>query len=225
MKNKAQNAVIAGAVALAIAETMFLHGTSGEMRPKAQASPRAGVVSQIEKSIQPAIVKASNKTETTGMSIETETKSADPVVESAEIPQPIVVQANDTWISADQQAICIEAGNKYGITPELLMAIIETESSGQQYAHNGRCIGLMQIDQYYHTGRMQRLGFVNLWDEKANIYTGADLLSELLEKYEDTGIALMAYNGVSNAASRTTLTEYAEKILNRAEELERIHGK
>lgn len=170
-------------------------------------------------------MKAVNKADTAGTSLKTETKSTESAADATEIQQTIETQANDTWISSDQQAICIEAGNKYGISPELLMVIVETESSGQQYAQNGPCIGLMQINQYYHTGRMYRLGFVNLWDERANIYTGADLLRELLDKYGDTGTALMAYNGVRDASNRTSLTEYAEKILLRTEELERIHGK
>lgn len=151
---------------------------------------------------------------------QTTVTSTEPQIEEPSTPDP-----NDTWIPEDEQEYCRQAGETFGISPELLMAIIESESSGQQYAKNGNCIGLMQINQYYHTGRMYRLGFVNLWDERANIYTGADLLRELLDKYGDTGTALMAYNGVRDASNRTSLTEYAEKILLRTEELERIHGK
>ena len=143
--------------------------------------------------------------------------STEPQIEEPSTPDP-----NDTWIPEDEQEYCRQAGETFGISPELLMAIIESESSGQQYAQNGNCIGLMQVDQRYHTGRMQRLGFSNLWDKQANIYTGASLLADLMEKYGDTGYALMAYNGTSNVQSRTSLTRYASKILDRSDELQSI---
>lgn len=139
---------------------------------------------------------------------------------SAEAPDP-----DDTWIGEDEILICEDAGTIFHVSPEILEAIIESESSGQQYAQNGPCIGLMQVDYKYHTGRMQRMGFTDLYDKRANIYTGASLLVELCERYGDIGTALMAYSGTQNVTSRTTLTKYAERILNRSAELERIHGK
>ena len=132
---------------------------------------------------------------------------------------------NDTYIPASQQIICEKVGEKYSICPELLEAMIERESSGQPNASNGPCIGLMQVNKKYHTKRMQELGYQNLWDEQANIETGASLLVDLCEKYEDVGVALMAYNGTKHPEERTELTEYAQGILDRSEELERIHGK
>lgn len=148
--------------------------------------------------------------------------SAEPEVAASGTEEP---DPNDTWISDEIQAVCEEAGSAYQICPELLEAIIERESSGQQYVSNGDCIGLMQVNYRLHTERMQRLGFSDLWDIRANIYTGADLLRELCEKYGDIGIALMAYNGTSGAAERTTLTPYAQGILDRSDELQTIHGK
>lgn len=132
---------------------------------------------------------------------------------------------NDTYIPASQQIICEKVGEKYSICPELLEAMIERESSGQPNASNGPCIGLMQVNKKYHTKRMQELGYQNLWDEQANIETGASLLADLCEKYEDVGVALMAYNGTKHPEERTELTKYAQGILDRSEELERIHGK
>lgn len=132
---------------------------------------------------------------------------------------------NDTYIPASQQIICEKVGEKYSICPELLEAMIERESSGQPNVSNGPCIGLMQVNKKYHTKRMQELGYQNLWDEQANIETGTSLLADLCEKYEDVGVALMAYNGTKHPEERTELTEYAQGILDRSEELERIHGK
>lgn len=200
-------------------------------------TPTAGVTAELQKSVAEASkeepVATPSEVDTVQASEEEPAAPAEPEVTEAEqstvtpsepqIEEPSIPDPDDTWIPADEQEYCREAGEAFGISPELLMAIVETESSGKQYAQNGNCIGLMQVDQRYHTGRMQNLGFSNLWDKRANIYTGASLLAELMEKYGDTGYALMAYNGTSNVTCRTSLTRYASKILTRADELQRIH--
>jgi hypothetical protein len=56
----------------------------------------------------------------------------------------------------------------------------------------------------------------------------ADYLAELFEKYEDAGTTLMVYHGERNAiskAERGEISSYANKILERSAELERLHGK
>lgn len=134
----------------------------------------------------------------------------------------------ETWIGADEIAICEEVGAEFSICPEFLEAIIEAESSGQQYARNGECVGLMQVNKRLHAGRAKKLGVSNIYDKRGNVRVGADLLLELFEKYEDPGLVLMKYNGFSKAeeyAARGEYTKYATKILNRSYELERVHGK
>lgn len=134
----------------------------------------------------------------------------------------------DTWLSPEIQAECESIGGEYGICPELLEAMIETESSGSKTAQNGSCKGLMQVNAEIHADRMERLGVTDIYDEHGNILVAADYLLELFEEYEDPGLVLMKYNGVSNAESRAEsgrYTAYAKKILKRSEQLERIHGK
>jgi hypothetical protein len=84
-----------------------------------------------------------------------------------------IADTRETWISDNAYAYCEQIGSQYNICPELLMAIIETESSGQAYATNGNCIGLMQVSSRYHGGRMQKLGVSNLYEEYDNILTPA----------------------------------------------------
>lgn len=203
MKRKKMLALIAS---VAIVSGCVSTGVSASEYPT-KTGIRAGVVSYCAGMIPKGMPKEgpeAARTETVG----------------TETPDP-----NDTWIGQDEILICEDAGAIFHVSPEILEAIIESESSGQQYARNGSCVGLMQIDYRYHTGRMQRMGFNDLYDKRANIYTGASLLVELCEKYGDIGTALMAYNGTEGVTSRTSLTEYAERILNRSAELERIHGK
>lgn len=114
------------------------------------------------------------------------------------------------------------------ICPELVEAIIEKESSWSPNAINGDCIGLMQVSEKWHKERMGRLGVEDLKDPYDNILVGVDYLSELFEQYEDVGAVLMKWNGDSRLTEYIgtgKLSEYAEKILDRSAELERIHGK
>lgn len=124
---------------------------------------------------------------------------------------------------------CEEAGQAYSICPELLQAVIEAESGGDPDAVGGAGeIGLMQVDPGYHQGRALHLSVYNLFDPEGNILVGADYLAELFQEYGDVGTVLMAYNGTENAAERGSCgeyTEYAEKIMERAAELERLHEK
>ena len=139
-----------------------------------------------------------------------------------------IADTRETWISENAYAYCEQIGSQYNICPELLMAIIETESSGQAYATNGNCIGLMQVSSRYHGGRMQKLGVSNLYEEYDNILTAADYLAELFQKYKEPSLVLDIYNGNSKAMynyENGTLSTYADKILTRASELEKLHGK
>ena len=134
----------------------------------------------------------------------------------------------DTWICDKHLGYIEEVSAEYGICPELIIAIVEHESSGNAAAANGGCKGLMQINEKYHKDRMKRLGVTDLYDPYSNILVGCDYLMELAEEYEDLPMVLMVYNGSSDAETRWengNYTEYAKSIMKRAEELERIHGK
>lgn len=142
---------------------------------------------------------------------------------------PITTRAEakkDTWICAEYQVYIQEISAEYGICPELIMAIIEKESSGQADATNGSCIGLMQVSERWHKDRMERLGVTDLYDPYSNILVGTDYLVELFEKYEDLPMVLMTYNGSSDARCRYesgNYTSYAIAIMERSAELERLH--
>lgn len=134
----------------------------------------------------------------------------------------------DTYIKTAYAEYCVEIGTEYGICPELLMALIEKESSGHADAQNGTCKGLCQVSEKWHRDRMEKLGVTDIFDPEGNIMLAADYLMELEAEYEDIGLCLMIYNGSSDAESRAeagNLTEYAEWILERSETLERAHGK
>ena len=139
---------------------------------------------------------------------------------------PMSAKAEDTYLSADIVASCEKYGEEYGICPELLEAMIERESTGNQYAENGSCKGLMQISERWHKDRMEKLGITDIYDVDSNIHLGADYISELAETYGEVCLVLAIYHGESNALTneeRGIVSPYASSILERSAELEREH--
>lgn len=113
------------------------------------------------------------------------------------------------------------------ISPYLIFAMCERESNYNANAvgDRGNSLGIMQIQPKWHQERMDRLGCTDLLDARQNIIVGIDYLLELTEKNEDIGWVLMAYNGgMAYAYKQDKLSEYAEYILTRAEELEQMKG-
>ena len=135
-------------------------------------------------------------------------------------------EVQDTWICEEYQEYIYEICDQYYVSPELIMAIVETESSGKANVSNGKCIGLMQVSSKWHRNRMKKLGVTDLYDPYSNILVGVDYLMELAAEYEDLPLVLMIYNGSSDAMKRYengNYTSYAKSIMARAEELTDLH--
>lgn len=137
-------------------------------------------------------------------------------------------ETKETYLSEEIQSYCHEIGNMYCISEELLISMIERESTGNPLAVNGGCIGLLQISERWHLDRMERLGVDDLFDPYSNILVGADYLMELAEKHGDVALVLSIYHGESKAFENHEngiISSYAKGILERSEELERERGK
>ena len=137
-------------------------------------------------------------------------------------------EKNDTWIPNEYLPYINEVCSEYNICPELVMAIIEQESSGQADAVNGDCKGLMQIDEKWHGDRMERLGVTDLYDPYSNILVGVDYLAELAAEDDDLYTVLMIYSGTADVVKRGETgdwSDYAKEVVARSAELERLHGK
>lgn len=122
-------------------------------------------------------------------------------------------------------------GNEFNICPELLEAMAFKESRYIPTVKSGSCKGLMQINTTIHRDRFINAGWsTDEWvDPYKNMYVAADYLAELFRDYEDVAIVLYLYNGDSANAKRYRssgyLSGYVSSILNKSEELERLHGK
>jgi soluble lytic murein transglycosylase-like protein len=108
--------------------------------------------------------------------------------------------------------------DKYGISPAIIIAMIERESQFDRYAmgDDGRSFGLMQVQPKNHLQRMIELGCTDLFDPIQNITVGINYLAEMQNQYGDIAKALVAYNGGSY---KGTITNYATSVMARANEL------
>ncbi len=119
------------------------------------------------------------------------------------------------------EVVCEE----YNVSPELVQAVIERESSWDPKAENDGCEGLMQISPVFHQGRMERLGVTDLRDPYDNILVGVDFLAELFRQYHEIYPVLMFYNaGYSEkegllAYEKGYISDYAREVDLRAREL------
>lgn len=135
--------------------------------------------------------------------------------------------AEPVIISDEVEFWSMKYGAEYGIQPELIQAIVWTESRCDPTAQSPdkSCKGLMQIKPACHRDRMDRLGARNVFGVWENMKTGTDYLAELRDEEGDIAAALARYNGQSDAkvekAKRGEYSGYVADILNIAQELER----
>ena len=77
----------------------------------------------------------------------------------------------------------------------------------------------MQIQEIWHKKRMKKLGVDSLMTAKGNIRVGIDILSEKIDKYNDLGKSLTAYNAGDGGAYKYYFSkgiyanDYAKKII------------
>ena len=142
-------------------------------------------------------------------------------------PMTVTAQTEESYISEEYQTYCYEIGEQYSICPELLIAMIEKESSGKPDAVNGNCKGLLQVSEKWHKGRMEKLGVTDLHDPYSNILVATDYIFELFEEHGDVYTVLMCYNMGERKALKLIeqgkYSKYAISICERSEELERLN--
>ena len=154
-----------------------------------------------------------------------------PVTEPAVDPEPEVTgfkYRSDIPLAEDVQLeiynLCHEDSQcfDWGLTPELVYAMIYTESryKADAVGDSGNSIGLMQIQPRWHQKRMEKLGVTDLKDPIQNVRVGIDLLKELLYRYDGSvEKTLVTYN---QGHYKGTVTSYAKKVLAKATELAEI---
>lgn len=106
--------------------------------------------------------------------------------------------------------------NAFGFSPELLLAVMATESGFNPTAGNTfGAMGLMQVVPRYHPAEINDIGgTVNLANPYLNIYTGTRILS----KYRDIAggdirKTLALYNGSFKSKVSLPSNKYANKVI------------
>ena len=139
-------------------------------------------------------------------------------------PRAYAVRADtDMQLLAFIEALCYV--NE--ISPKLVYAVIEMESSWQANAVNpaGNCLGLMQISRIHKARLRDTLGIEDLFDPYQNVMAGITMLADYVHRYGDYDMALMCYNcGEAGARERFAQgicsTGYSRWIVRRMEEME-----
>jgi soluble lytic murein transglycosylase len=102
----------------------------------------------------------------------------------------------------------VREAKRHGIDPLLVVAVIRTESSFDNYAVSpAGAMGLMQVMPGTGSWLMKRRGArlgrrTNLFDSELNIEIGTAYLAELLARFGSVEKALIAYNAGPGAAAR-----------------------
>ena len=179
--------------------------------------------------VQPIIAETQEK-QVLGTEVEITTqKETEIVIEETEITVDEVkfIPITEIKLDAEMQEWIWNYCNDKNISPALVMAIIERESSCNSncVGDRGNSFGYMQIYKKWHTDRMEKLGVTNLLDGKQNIMVGVDYLLELFQENSDVTWVLNAYNGGRAYANRKSDTDYSVDVLDRSAVLERLFEK
>ena len=132
-------------------------------------------------------------------------------------PQQLTVSIKQR--RGDYEALISETANRYRLHPELLHAIVLTESAYNPGAvSSAGAVGLMQL----MPDTARRYGVRDIWDPSENVKGGANYLRDLLDMFgNDLRLALAAYNAGENAVLRygnqippySETQDYVRKVL------------
>lgn len=108
-------------------------------------------------------------------------------------------------LSYDLQMVARDAAERFDVPYALVIAMIWKESSFCETAYNAECYGLMQvasINFHWICVDLEDIGVEDIaFDPEDNIYAGTYMISDLIRRYGDYNLALMAYNcGEAGAA-------------------------
>ena len=96
-------------------------------------------------------------------------------------------------------SVITKYSNEYNLDRYLVMGVIKAESNYIHDAHSGVARGLMQITDDTAKWIAERLGMEfssgDIENPEINIKMGCYYLSYLIDRYDNTDVALAAYNG------------------------------
>ena len=155
-----------------------------------------------------------------------ETESTTPVVQIQEEAKKQYIYY-DVPLDNDMQEYIQDICDDYGLDRyDIVIALIEKESTFRENVISStNDYGYMQINECNHEWLSEELNINDFLDGEQNILAGVYILSGLYKKYEDAGLALMAYNCGERGAKKPWeqgiySTEYSRAIMEIAEGLQ-----
>lgn len=133
---------------------------------------------------------------------------------------------SDIPLSEEIQTYLYNSCMAKGVSFDLMIALIDHESGFEKYAVSPfGDHGLCQINLAANEDRIEKLRVYSLYDEYSNIDVALDILSDLFDRYEDTGVVLMAYNMGETGAGRLWEkgiweTDYSVSVMTKAQNLD-----
>ena len=126
---------------------------------------------------------------------------SDPAEVSVEVQEDdFRVQQEQEYDRAALEALAAEAAQEYGVSPELVLAVIETESNFRPEAVSH--VGAMGPMQLMPT-TAKSLGVEDPEDARQNIFGGTKYLSKLLQRFDgNVALALAGYNAGPTVVAR-----------------------
>lgn len=142
-----------------------------------------------------------------------------PVYESTVLAETAEVFLYDIPLSDSLQRYIYEICADEGVPVTLAFAMIEHESGFNPEAVSSTDdYGLMQINSVNHNWLEEKYCTADMLNPYQNVFCGISIIGGYIEKYEDYGKALMAYNMGNYGAQKAwengvTSTKYSESIL------------
>lgn len=134
----------------------------------------------------------------------------------------------DVPLSDSLQRYIYEICADEGVPVTLALAMIEHESGFNPEAISSTDdYGLMQINTINHDWLEEKYRTADMLNPYQNVFCGITIIGSYIEKYEDLGKALMAYNMGNYGAQKAwengvTSTGYSESILDLMEKYEEV---
>lgn len=157
----------------------------------------------------------------------------EPIAETTiapEVQDPEYRYIQDCPLSKEVQQGIFDICERYNVAFELVMAVIQRESNFNAAAvgDHGDSVGLMQIQEKWHSELMEELGVTDLYDPLENVEVGVALLAQYFKEGKEVYYALMKYNGGGAYAKRMLkagkVSKYALEITETAFMYERENG-
>lgn len=128
-----------------------------------------------------------------------------------------------SMMNPDLQRWTYDYCTSQGIDPYIIMAICERESCciANIYGDNGKAYGMMQIQVRWVQDRLAAHGLTNddLMYAQNNIMIGSEIYRDYVNEGKGVRYALMKYNGGPTLVGTPSTQEYADWVINRANEL------